>query len=207
LKFSSASSRCRTISRPRSNAAAAPFAIPTALDPPMQFIARRRRHLHARALLVEVALLVGTLPPDLQPAHVGAGTGPTPAHICTGTVGLGSPRPRRRQDWAHTAHICAGIWLTPAHICARTGLTPGTSAPGLHGLTPAHICRGRGGGGAPASRARPWRPPRGPAGLSPPRRRRRGPSQSCSATEGGGRYAKELGGTRHERRGCGRRTS
>jgi hypothetical protein len=219
LKFSSASSRCRTISRPRSNAAAAPFAIPTALDAPMQFIARRRRHLHARALLVEVALLVGTLPPDLQPAHVGAGTGPTPP---TSAPGLGSPPPTSalgQWDWAHPthvgagtrltpgtsapglhgltpAHICAGTGLTPADVCSGTGLTPGTSAPGLHGLTPAHICRGRGGGGAPASRARPWRPPRGPAGLSPPRRRRRGPSQSCSATEGGGRYAKVLGSTR-----------
>ena len=47
---------------------------------------------------------------------------------------------------------------------------------------PTSAADGAGAGRAPASRARPWRPPRGPAGLSPPRRRRRGPSQSCSAT-------------------------
>ena len=51
LKFSSASSRCRTVSRPcptqcRGGARGgdAPFAIPTALDAPLLFIARRGRH-------------------------------------------------------------------------------------------------------------------------------------------------------------------
>jgi hypothetical protein len=73
----------------------------------------------------------------------------------------------RRGSSQQTSSAYAAV----AHICAGTAWAH-----------PAHICRGRGGGGAPASRARPWRPPRGPAGLSPPRRRRRGPSQSCSAT-------------------------
>jgi hypothetical protein len=42
----------------------------------------------------------------------------------TSALGLGSPLPHLRRDWAH-----------PCHICAGTGLTPATSAPGL-GLAP-----------------------------------------------------------------------
>ena len=38
----------------------------------------------------------------------------------TSALGLGSPLPHLRRDWAH-----------PCHICAGTGPTPATSAPGL----------------------------------------------------------------------------
>jgi hypothetical protein len=109
---------------------------------PLLFRARRRRHLHARALLVEVALLVGTLPPDLQPAHVGAGTRPTPP---TSAPGLGSPRPTSalgQWDWAHTPPTSAQGLGSPRPM----------SSPGLGSLL-AHLRRDCMGSPPPASAA------------------------------------------------------
>ncbi len=73
-------------------------------------------------------------------------SGPTPAHICTGTglipptsaPGLGPPHPHLHRDWAHPIHICTRTgpthphlhqdWAHPAHICTGTAPTPPTSA-------------------------------------------------------------------------------
>ena len=58
----------------------------------------------------------------------------------TSALGLGSPRPHLRRDWAR-----------PSHICTGTGLAAATSAPGLGSLLPhlrqdwahsCHICTG-----------------------------------------------------------------
>ncbi len=43
------------------------------------------------------------------------------------------------------SHNCAGTgWAHPARICTGTRLAPTTSATGLHGLNPTHICAGTG---------------------------------------------------------------
>ena len=44
-------------------------------------------------------------------------------------LGLGSPLPHPRHDWAHPSHICTGTGFTPPTVCTGTGLTPPTSAP------------------------------------------------------------------------------
>ena len=44
-----------------------------------------------------------------------------------GALGLGSPLPHLRRDWAH-----------PCHICAGTGLSPATSAPGPGSMPHSH---------------------------------------------------------------------
>ncbi len=60
----------------------------------------------------------------------------------TSAPGLGPPRPHLRRDWAHPAHICAGIGLTPPTHC-RPGLTPPTSAQLRRdwGSPRPHLCR------------------------------------------------------------------
>ena len=73
-----------------------------------------------------------------RPAHVCAGTAALPTSVPglgsplpTSALGLGSPRPRRRQDWAHTAHVGAGVWLAPPTSAPGLGSPLSASAPGL----------------------------------------------------------------------------
>ena len=49
----------------------------------------------------------------------------------TSALGLGSPRPHLRWDWAHPGHICAGFELSPCHVCSTTGLTRALALPSL----------------------------------------------------------------------------
>ena len=100
---------------------------------------------------------------------------PVPPRDWARALGLGSPRPHLRRDWAHPGpnlhrdsthrcHICTGIGLTPP---TSTYTRTGSPLPHLHqdwahpghicagtGLAPAHICTGSnddGGSRAPAS--------------------------------------------------------